>query len=88
MEVAETLRWETVEYTCAGEDTTEAVGLSSVGAVTGTAFVKSSGSSSDTWHTHAVNPKLEDDGSVTVFCDLLHDGSHYKYWLVTVGYER
>jgi hypothetical protein len=87
MEMAETLRWETVEVTCSEEGTYKDVGLSSVGAVTATAFYKYSNESS-AWNQEEGEPDLKDDGTISVYCGSPYGTGYQKYWLVTVGYER
>jgi hypothetical protein len=86
MQMSQTLRWETVEHTCSAEAAVEAVGLSSVGAVTATAFYREAGWTHGAWYLSESSPYLEED-DVEVGCFGFGD-DHKKYWLVTVGYER
>ena len=82
LEMSETLRWEMVEYTCAGsDDEHEAVGLSSVGAAAISVSAKDVGGDGPHWEL--ANYRLADDGDVMVRCS-----ERWPYWRVTVGYER
>jgi len=80
LEMAETLRWETVEYTCVADDSSESTGLNADGAVTASMYNRTEGY--DIWNLDDHSPDFK-DGEVTVDCQ-----APDRVLLVTVGYER